>query len=252
MKNSKQELILWKFKAYTNFWFFIPDDRDFFWWDFFVSKKNFAWAKDWDLVKAIEIKSTWKKPEAKIVSIKWQEKTLNDISIEWVFSFSNEGDWWYIDLTRLIDGKKIDKWYFVHKTNQKWAKSWDKVKAKLQKHKGKLEAIIVKILTDERGILSGKYKENKEFWFVITWWKTDIFVPHKWSNNAVSGDEVQVKIIDDTWRRPTWIIIGDMREIVNKKINSKKIEIDEDPDFNDDEMLDFEVEVITDKKKIIK
>jgi len=100
---SNHELILGKLQAGENFGFFIPDNRDDFGWDFFVNKKNFGWAKDWDLVKAIEIKATWKKPEVKIVSIKWSEKTLNDITIKGTFSFSSEWDWGYVDLVRVID-----------------------------------------------------------------------------------------------------------------------------------------------------
>ena len=211
MKNNKKEIMLGKLQAGENFGFFIPDDREYYGWDFFVSKKHFYWAKNWDLVKAVEIQTKWKKPEAKIVSIKWQEKTLNDITIKWTFSFSSEWDWWYIDLVRVVDWKKIDKWYFVHSKNMKNAKSWDLVKAKLQKHKGKLEAVVVKILDDDRKIVSGKFKDNWDFGFVLIKWSDDIFVPEKWKNWAVSWDEVQVKITDTEWRRPVWIIIWEKK-----------------------------------------
>jgi exoribonuclease R len=211
MKNNKKEIMLGKLQAWENFGFFIPDDREYYWGDFFVSKKNFNWAKNWDLVKAVEIKSKWKKPEAKIVSIKWKEKTLNDITIKWTFSFSSEWDWGYIDLVRVIDWKKIDKGYFVHSKNIKNAKSWDLVKAKLQKHKWKLEAVIVKILDDDREIKEGIFKDNWDFGFVLIKGSDDIFIPEKWKNGAVSWDKVQVKITDTEWRRPVWIIIGDKK-----------------------------------------
>lgn len=218
---KKNEIILWKLQAWDNFGFFIPDDRADFWWDFFVSKKNFAWAVDWDKVKAIEIKASWKKPEVKIVSIKWSEKTLNDITIKWTFSFSNDWDWGYIDLVRVIDWKKIDAWYFVHTKNTKLAKSWDWVKAKLQKHKWKLEAIVVKILDDDREVAEGKYKASDDFGFVLNKGWDDVFVPSKWSYKAESWDMVKVKILDTSGRRPVWIITEVMKEEV---IESEEID----------------------------
>jgi exoribonuclease R len=214
---SNHELILGKLQAGENFGFFIPDNRDDFGWDFFVNKKNFGWAKDWDLVKAIEIKATWKKPEVKIVSIKWSEKTLNDITIQGTFSFSSEWEWGYVDLVRVIDWKKIDKWYFVHSKNIKMAKSWDQVKAKLQKHKWKLEAIVVKVLDDDREIIEGKYKENWDFGFVLNDNWDDIFVPEKWKNETMNWEIVKVKIIDKSGRRPVGIIIWE-------KKNSEEVE----------------------------
>ena len=215
---SKHEIILGKLQAGENFGFFIPDNRNDFGGDFFVNKKNFGWAKDWDLVKAVEIKATGKKPEVKIVSIKGEGKTLNDITIKWTFSFSNEGNWGYIDLVRVIDWKKIDKWYFVHSKNFKWAKSWDQVKAKLQKHKWKLEAVVVKRLDDEREVFSGKYKDNWEFGFVIVENSDDIFVPEKWKNGSKSWDIVEAKIIDKSGRRPVGIIIWEQKEIEKKEL----------------------------------
>lgn len=214
---SNHELILGKLQAGENFGFFIPDNRDDFGWDFFVNKRNFGWAKDWDLVKAIEIKATWKKPEVKIVSIKWSEKTLNDITIQGTFSFSSEWDWGYVDLVRVIDWKKIDKWYFVHSKNTKMAKSWDQVKAKLQKHKWKLEAIVVKVLDDEREIIEGKYKDNWDFGFVLNDNWDDIFVPEKWKNETESWEIVKVKVIDKSGRRPVGIIIWEKKKSVKEE-----------------------------------
>jgi len=216
MKNNKEELILGKLQAGENFGFFIPDDRNDFGGDFFVSKKNFGWAKDWDLVKAVEIKAKWKKPEVKIVSIKGQTKTLNDITIQGTFSFSSEWEWGYIDLVRVIDWKKIDKWYFVHSKNIKNAKSGDQVKAKLQKHKWKLEAVIVKVLEDDREIFEWKYKDNWDFGFVLINQWQDIFVPEKWKNNTKTWEMVKAKIIDKSGRRPVWIIIWERKNIDNK------------------------------------
>ena len=209
---SKQEIILGKLQAGEDFGFFIPDNRNEFWGDFFVNKKNFWWAKDGNLVKAVEIRSKWKKPEVKIVSVKWNEKILNDITIKWTFSFSNEWDWGYIDLVRVIDWKKVDKWYFVHSKNIKNAKSGDQVKAKLQKHKGRLEAVIVKILDDDREIFEWKYKDNWEFGFVIIEKWQDVFIPEKWKNWAQTWDLVKAKIIDKSGRRPVWIIIWERKD----------------------------------------
>ena len=220
--SKKEEVILWKLQAGENFGFFIPDDRNDFGWDFFVNKKNFGWAKDWDLVKAIEINATGKKPEVKIISIKWSEKTLNDITIKWTFSFSSQWEWGYIDLVRVIDWKKIDKGYFVHGKNTKMAKSWDQVKAKLQKHKWKLEAVVVKVLDDDREIFSGKFKDNWEFGFVLVEKDSDIFIPEKWYNWAKTWDTVEAKIIDKSGRRPVGIILWERKVTEEEKKDIKE------------------------------
>ena len=60
---KKKEIILGRLQAWENFGFFIPDNREEWGGDFFVNKKNFGGAKNWDLVKAIEIPTKWKKPE---------------------------------------------------------------------------------------------------------------------------------------------------------------------------------------------
>jgi len=66
MKQQQQEKIVWKFQWGETFGFLIPDDRDYYGWDFYVKKSNFWLAETGDKVEWVEIKSTWKKPEARI------------------------------------------------------------------------------------------------------------------------------------------------------------------------------------------
>lgn len=206
MKNRNKinkEIILWKIQIWKNFGFFIPDDRSFYGGDFYVNKKNFNWAKDWDLVKAVEIKSKWKKPEVKIISVKWDSHIENERFEEWIFSLAPEWNWWFVD----IISKKDQKWYFIHSTNIWQAKYWDLVKIKIVKRKWKYEWIIVKILKDKFEIKQWVYEKVWDFWFVKIKWEKDVFIARKWDFQAENKQKVSVKIINNSWRRPEWIII---------------------------------------------
>jgi len=198
---ENKNIILWRFQAGEKFGFFIPDDREYYGWDFFVNKNNFWWAVDWDLVKVIEVKSKWKKPEAKIISIKGQNIINTDVYVEWIYSTSLHGEYGFIDKIWSND------WIFVNLKNKNEAVDWDLVKAKVKKNKWKQEWTIVKILDDDFVIIKWKYKNNWEFGFVIGDNKDDIFIPTKWAKKAITWDNVTAKILDETWRRPLWIII---------------------------------------------
>ena len=107
------EVILGKMQVGKNFGFFIPDDRGAYGGDFYVNKKNFWGAKNWDLVKAVEIQSSGKKPEVKIISVKWSENEQNERFEEGVFSFSPDGNWGFVDTV----WKNWGEGYFIHYKN---------------------------------------------------------------------------------------------------------------------------------------
>ena len=202
MKNKMPEKIIGRFKKYANFWFIIPDNRDSYWWDFFVNKNNWKEAEDWDLVVwHILAKTKWKKPEAKIVHI-WKEKPAKPKVITWIYS-EHKWDFWFVDV------EEDKKWYFVFKKDIAWAKDWDKVEADLKIFKWKKQAVIRKILKDDTPLIIGKYKDEWKFWFVIpdNWsYKSDIFVAWAKKLEAKTWDKVWVQIIKHWWRRPEWVI----------------------------------------------
>lgn len=203
MKKIGKEIILGKMQIGTNFGFFIPDDRAVYGGDFYVNKKNFWWASNWDLVKAVEIQSKWKKPEVKIISVKWSENEQNERFEEWIFSFSPDWNWGFVD-TIWKDGWE---WYFIHSTNVAEAKYWDFVKAKIERKNWKFEWKIVKILKDKFEKIEWVYTDVEDFGFVkVKSWK-DIFIPKKWNFSAIEKQKVTAKIINKSGRRPEWIII---------------------------------------------
>lgn len=61
---------IWVFEKSKWYWFVVPNDKKNHNWDYYISEKNFFWAKDWDLVE-IEILKTnkGKSKEAKIINI---------------------------------------------------------------------------------------------------------------------------------------------------------------------------------------
>ena len=72
---------IWVFEKSKWYWFVVPNDKKNHNWDYYISEKNFFWAKDWDLVE-IEILKTnkGKSKEAKIINILNKGvKEVNDI-----------------------------------------------------------------------------------------------------------------------------------------------------------------------------
>ncbi len=205
----RKETIIWKLQLKSGaFGFVIPDDRDYFWGDFFVNKNNFNGANDWDRVEARQLeKSKWKKPEAKILKVlswKWKkvEKSKNEVIrvVEWIYS-SGDGNFWFVDIPWQ------ENWYFVYGHKRNWAIDWDKVRADVIEFKGKDEAIVTEILEQEEEILIGVYKDNDRFWFVIPDDNSgDIFIAgsRKWW--ARDGDAVEVKIIKRWWKNPEGVV----------------------------------------------
>lgn len=202
-KNRENGLMYWKFQAWENFWFFIPEDRDYYWGDFYVSKENFWLAQDWDKVEARELKKfKWKKPEAKIITAYWRSPQKNQAKfVEWIYSW---WDWnyWFIDI------EWQDKWYFVYWNKKGDAKDWDLVKAELVEFKWKTEAVVVKVLKSDDELLVWRYQDRDRFGFVIPDENKneDIFIAWSRKNWAKDWDIVEVKIIKKTWKNPEWII----------------------------------------------
>lgn len=195
-----KEIIVWKFQWWTNFWFLIPEDRDYYGWDFYVNKSNFWEAVDWDKVEWVEIKTKWKKPEVKIVKVFWKEKsaTINHY-VEWIYS-AGDGNFWFID----VEGQ--EKWFFVHWKNSKNAKDGDKVKARIVDFKGKKEGIIENIFENKNETLVWEYKDMWSFGFVLTK-DSDIFIAGLRRNGAEEWDKVETKIIKTWWKNPEGIIL---------------------------------------------
>jgi exoribonuclease R len=200
MKNN--EKIIWKFQWGSNFGFLIPEDREYYGWDFYVNKNNFWLAEDWDRVEWVEIKTKWKKPEVKIVRVYWKEAPIKQEFVEWIYS-SWDGNFWFIDVEWLAKG------YFVYWNKKNWAKDWDKVKAQIVEFKWKKEAVVVKIFQDEFETVVGRFKDSDRFGFVIPdeWTNNDVFIPGPRKNWARDWDIVEAKIIKKWWKNPEGFIV---------------------------------------------
>lgn len=195
------ERIIWKFQCWENFGFLIPKDRDYYGGDFYVSKKHFGWAKDWDMVEGVEVKTSWKKPEAVILGVLWKKKNeKNEEYVEWIFCVW-DWDFWFVDV------EWREKWYFVFWKNSLWAKDWDKVKAKINEYKWKEEATIVKIFNSQFVTTEWIFKDNENYWFVVTKTEGDIFIPWFKKNWAKEWSKVEVKIVKEWKKNKEWIII---------------------------------------------
>lgn len=203
----KKEVFTWRLQTKSElFWFVIPEDRDYYWGDFFVSKKHFNWAKDWDKVEAEELeKSTWKKPEARVLKVITWKNSIKKPKIlriiEWIYSWW-KWNFWFIDIVW------EEKWIFVYWNNKKTALDWDKVKAEVIDFKDKEEAIVIEVLWQEEEILVWEYKDNDRFWFVLPDDKSgDVFIAWSRKWEAVDWDTVEVKIIKRWWKNPEWVIV---------------------------------------------
>jgi len=210
------EKIVGKFQKHAHFGFIIPENRSIYWWDFFVSEKNWKNAEDWDLVTwHVLAKSKWKKPEAKIVLI-WKETRSKPKIIIWIYS-EHKWDFWFVDTEIISEDEKENtkKWYFVFKKDNAWAKDWDKVEAVVKIFKGKEQAVISNILKNKAPLIIWEFKDEWKFWFVIPekWtFTSDIFVAWQKKMDAKDWDIVSVQIIKNTGRRPEWIV----RKILKK------------------------------------
>lgn len=202
----KKETIIWKFQSKAeHFWFVIPEDRAYWWGDFFVNTTNFNGAKDGDKVEARElVKSKWKKPEAKILKVlSWKKEAAKKEVIkiiEWIYS-GGDGNFWFIDIEGNENG------YFVYGKKKNGAQDGDRVQAEIVMYNGKKEAIVVKILGQDDELLEWVYKDNEKFWFVLPDNKSwDIFIAGSRKLEAQDGDRVQVKIIKRWGKNPEGVI----------------------------------------------
>ena len=202
------EKVVWKFQKHAHFGFIIPDNREEYGWDFFVSEKNCRDAKDWEkVVWHILSKSKWKKPEAKVVEV-WKPKPKKPKNITWIYS-EHKGLFWFVDV-------EDDKWYFVFKRDNSWAKDGDKVEARVKIFKEREEATITKILKDDTPLIVWVYSDAWGFWFVKPekWtYTSDIFIAWAKKLEAKDGDTVWVQVIKTSGRRPEGVV----REIIEKK-----------------------------------
>lgn len=210
---------IWVFEKSKWYWFVVPNDKKNHNWDYYISEKNFFWAKDWDLVE-IEILKTnrWKSKEAKIINILNKGKKENLETIIWIYSQAKDWQYWFVDV---ID---LPKWYFVHPKNKLTAMNWDTVEAFVKDFNWRQEAEIIRVLERKKWLIVWVYQQSKgNFWFVIPKnenIKNDIFVASTNAFWARSGDIVWVEITKFTAKNPEWVI----KEIISKKWNLDKRE----------------------------
>ena len=210
---------IWVFEKSKWYWFVVPNDKKNYNWDYYISEKNFFWAKDWDLVE-IEILKTnkGKSKEAKIINILNKGKKENLETIIWIYSQAKDWQYWFVDV---ID---LPKWYFVHPKNKLTAMDWDTVEAFVKDFNWRQEAEIIRVLERKKWLIVWVYQQSKgNFWFVIPKnenIKNDIFVASTNAFWAHSGDIVWVEITKFTAKNPEWVI----KEIISKKWNLDKRE----------------------------
>lgn len=210
---------IWVFEKSKWYWFVVPNDKKNHNWDYYISEKNFFWAKDWDLVE-IEILKTnkGKSKEAKIINILNKGKKENLETIIWIYSQAKDWQYWFVDV---ID---LPKWYFVHPKNKLTAMDWDTVEAFVKDFNWRQEAEIIRVLERKKWLIVWVYQQSKgNFWFVIPKnenIKNDIFVASTNAFWARSGDIVWVEITKFTAKNPEWVI----KEIISKKWNLDKRE----------------------------
>lgn len=205
---------IWVFEKSKWYWFVVPNDKKNYNWDYYISEKNFFWAKDWDLVE-IEILKTnkGKSKEAKIINILNKGKKENLETIIWIYSQAKDWQYWFVDVIDLPKG------YFVHPKNKLTAMDWDTVEAFVKDFNWRQEAEIIRVLERKKWLIVWVYQQSKgNFWFVIPKnenIKNDIFVASTNAFWARSGDIVWVEITKFTAKNPEWVI----KEIISKKWN---------------------------------
>ena len=210
---------IWFFEKSKWYWFVVPNDKKNYNWDYYISEKNFFWAKDWDLVE-IEILKTnkGKSKEAKIINILNKGKKENLETIIWIYSQAKDWQYWFVDVIDLPKG------YFVHPKNKLTAMDWDTVEAFVKDFNWRQEAEIIRVLERKKWLIVWVYQQSKgNFWFVIPKnenIKNDIFVASTNAFWAHSGDIVWVEITKFTAKNPEWVI----KEIISKKWNLDKRE----------------------------
>ena len=210
---------IWVFEKSKWYWFVVPNDKKNHNWDYYISEKNFFWAKDWDLVE-IEILKTnkGKSKEAKIINILNKGKKENLETIIWIYSQAKDWQYWFVDVIDLPKG------YFVHPKNKLTAMDWDTVEAFVKDFNWRQEAEIIRVLERKKWLIVWVYQQSKgNFWFVIPKnenIKNDIFVASTNAFWARSGDIVWVEITKFTAKNPEWVI----KEIISKKWNLDKRE----------------------------
>lgn len=209
------EKLIWTFEENDGFAFVVPSDKKQYDWDFYVSSRDFFWAKDWDLVE-IEILDwkRWKSKQAKVIKVLNEEDKKEKIwkTIIWIYSSVKNEDYGFVDTEDWL------KWYFVHNKNKNTALSWDKVEALVKTFKWRQEAEILKIIERKKTLIVWEYKQAKwNFWFVIpkSDLKTDIFVASTNAFWAHSWDIVWVEITKWNKKSPEWVI----KEIIASKWN---------------------------------
>lgn len=200
MNAPQEHKMKWKFKKYSHYGFFIPDHREDYGGDFYVTKHNYGGAADGDKVEAVELpKSKGKKPEAKIVHVIGTPR-LQEVKDDEIIGIYTGGG----DVFGFIDIEGREKGYFVHERNKLGAQDGDKVRAVIRIHRGKEEAVIREILPMEKVIVTGVFTDKVQYGFVTPseGGGTDIFIAGGRKNGAKTGNIVEVQILRKSGKKP--------------------------------------------------
>jgi len=150
------------------------------WEESVIDINNLNWADIGDNVEVINDSDNPNLPNIKVI------KVINDIKnkvdwiiVEWIFKQTNK-NYWFVDVVW------IRKWYFVKNSNNKWAKTWDKVKAIVRRISGKDEAYIEEILSSTKK----QYKDMKNFLWEDYKYKSDVMkiAIEQWARISFSQD----------------------------------------------------------------
>lgn len=201
MKKNKEEIVVWKFQWGETFGFLIPEDRDYYGWDFFIKRSGFWLAQDWDKVEGTVIPSTWKKPEVKITKVFWRGPVVNSQYVEGLYS---KWDWNF----GFIDVEWQEKGFFVYGDKRNGATDWEKVKAEIVEFNGRKEAVVVKVFADEYETITWRFKDSDRFGFVIPdeGKNNDVFIAGSRKNWAKDGQMVEAKIVKKWGKNPEWVV----------------------------------------------
>lgn len=201
--SKENELMYWKFQGGDKFGFFVPEDREAFWGDFYVDKENFWLAQDGDKVEARSLKKfKGKKPEAKIITAYGRTPQKNQAKfVEWIYS-GWDGNFGFIDV------EWNDKWFFVYGDKKNWARDGDKVKAEIVDFKWRKEGIVVKVFETEEELVIWRFQDRDKFGFVVPneGKNNDIFIAWWRKNGAKDGETVEVKVIKRGGKNPEWVV----------------------------------------------
>lgn len=145
-----------------------------------IDPSNLNGAEVWNNVEVENVSDNPNLPILKVIKIIEETKSrVNWIIIEWIFRQTNK-NYGFIDIAWQRKGA------YVKTSNNKWAKTWDKVKALLRKIWWKDEAYVEEIITST----NKQYKHMKEFLWTDYKAKSDVMkiAIEQWARIAFSSE----------------------------------------------------------------